>query len=380
LVKKISILDFNLSNNSLGRAYILGQALSRHYDVEIIGPAVKGHIWEPLRQCEIRIRKVPYHGFPLLLFSLPSIMRAIDGDVIYAVKPRLTSFGFALLKKFFSNTPLVLDIDDWEPGFYLKKGVINHALSSMNIVSPNSFFWTWLMNRFIRRADGITTVSNFLRERYGGEIIPHAKDTDRLDPDRFRGNPVTLPWTEGKKTVMFLGTPRKHKGLEDALDAVLSIEEPEVVLVVAGGKPEDTYMQKLKKRGGERFIPLGNIPLSEVPAYLKAADVVVVPQKRSTATSGQIPSKIFDAMSMAKPVISTEVSDIPDILEGCGIIVKPDSPEELRKAIRWVLENPEQGALMGAKARKKCIELYSLQSIDKRLKDIVEGVAQGNRP
>jgi len=41
---KISILNFDLSNNSLGRSYILAQALSDAYDVSILGPAIKGSI------------------------------------------------------------------------------------------------------------------------------------------------------------------------------------------------------------------------------------------------------------------------------------------------------------------------------------------------
>lgn len=372
--KKISVLNFDLSDNSLGRAYILAKALSRHYEVKIIGPATKGHIWEPLRQCDIEIREIPSGPFPLLLFRLPSILKEIDGDVLYAVKPRFTSFGLALLKKFFSRTPVILDIDDWEVGFFRKRGLINRALRFMNFVSPNGLFWTWFIERLVRHADRVTTVSTFLKDRYGGEIIPHVKDTALLDPERVQGR--VLKGAEGKKTVMFLGTPRKQKGLEDALDAVLMIEDPALVLVAVGGNPGGKYMQRLKARGGGRFVPLGNVPMAEVPAYLKAADVVVVPQRTSPATVGQIPSKIFDAMSMAKPVVSTEVSDIPEILNGCGIIVKPDSPEELRRGIKWVLENPGEAVEMGLRARKKCIGSYSLEWAEKRLKEIVEEVAE----
>jgi glycosyltransferase involved in cell wall biosynthesis len=153
------------------------------------------------------------------------------------------------------------------------------------------------------------------------------------------------------------------------------INDPNVVLVAVGADPASKYAQRLKNKGGDRFIPLGSVPMKEAPAYLKAADAVVVPQRLSPATVGQVPSKIFDAMSMAKPIVSTAVSDIPDILDGCGIIVKPDSPEELSRGIRWVLDNPGEAAAMGLRARKKCIDSYSLQWAEKRLMEIVEEVA-----
>jgi glycosyltransferase involved in cell wall biosynthesis len=372
-LKKVSILNYDLSNNSLGRAHILAQALSNNYEVEIIGPTRGGDIWEPLRECETRIKKIPGGGFPFLLFKLPSILKKIDGDILYAVKPRFTSFGLALLKKLFSKTPVILDIDDWEMGFYLKGRLPSRISRLLDIANPNGFLWTWLLHLLIPLADGKTTVSTFLRDRYGGTIVPHAKDTGYFDPARFNGpNPAAGAETEGKKIIMFLGTPRKPKGLDDALDAVLMLDEPDVALMVVGADPGGRYEKKLKKKGGNRLIMVGRIPANQAPEYLAAADVIVIPQRRTSATVGQIPSKVFDAMAMAKPIVSTGVSDIPEILDGCGMVVRPDSPEDLGKAIKWILDNPEEGALMGLNARKKCIDSYSLGAIRESLINIVE--------
>ena len=115
----------------------------------------------------------------------------------------------------------------------------------------------------------------------------------------------------------------------------------------------------------------GQIPYHELPGYLGAADVVVIPQRQTTDTVGQIPSKIFDAMAMAKPIISTRVSDIPEILEGCGIIVSPGNVQEISDALKWIINNPEKAYTMGLKAREKCIKHYSLQTIKGKLDRIV---------
>ncbi len=371
-MKKISILNFDLSGNSMGRAYILGQMLIDAYDVEIIGPARKGYIWEPLKNSRVKILRVPYGKFPCLLFKLPGILKMIDGEIVYAVKPRFTSFGFGLLKKFISGSPLILDIDDWEVGFYMNKGFGSRVLKFFNLLNPNGFSWTWVMQFFIRYADRITTVSAFLQKKYGGEIIPHAKDTTYLDPYCFEHDALRmqLGLTE-KRVVMFLGTPRAHKGVEDALNAVCMLNDPHIIMIIVGANPAGDYEKSLKKMGGDRLVMLDKISYGDVPRYLMLADVVVIPQRQTSDTVGQIPSKLFDAMAMAKPIIATAVSDIPEILENCGIIVPPHDNKALQRAITWVFENPATAKAMGMKARIKCLELYSVQIIGEKLKRIV---------
>ena len=378
---RVTILNHDISGNSLGRAYILGKMLSEYFDVKIIGPSKKGEIWKPCMNSDIRIVKLPYYRFPALLFKIPGILKEIDGDVIYAVKPKLSSFGFGLLKKAVSKTPVILDIDDWEMGFLIKRGILGKIsrLFNLKVTIPDGFFWTWLMQLFIGHADKITTVSTFLQDKFGGEIIPHAKDTDYLNPIKFNGDELKKQLNiAGRKIVMFLGTPRKHKGIEDVMQAIPMIDNPDLLMIIVGGGSDKRYEESLIRMGGDRLFIIDQIPLQDIPEYLSLADIVVIPQRRTNDSAGQIPSKLFDAMSMAKPIISTRVSDIPCILEGCGIIVEPGSPMEVKEAIQWILTNPVQAKEMGLRARDKCIKQYSMLSLKHRLRSIVDEVINSN--
>lgn len=58
---------------------------------------------------------------------------------------------------------------------------------------------------------------------------------------------------------------------------------------------------------------------------------------------------------------------MPEILDGCGWIVKPESPEQLAEKIQYVLNNPEEAEAMGNKARQKCIEKYSWNAMEEIL-------------
>ena len=113
-------------------------------------------------------------------------------------------------------------------------------------------------------------------------------------------------------------------------------------------------------------------PFDKVPWYLAAADVVVIPQNSNSATVGQIPAKIFDAMAMAKPIISTKISDIPEILDGCGWVVESPEPEVLAQQIQYVIANKDTAEEYGSRARERCVQLYSYTAAEKTLIEVME--------
>ena len=77
-------------------------------------------------------------------------------------------------------------------------------------------------------------------------------------------------------------------------------------------------------------------------------------------------------MAMAKPIIATNVSDLPEILNGCGWIVEPGQPKELAQAIQYVLDNPDEAANNGLLARARCKEKYSYDAMEKVLVGIFQ--------
>ena len=120
---------------------------------------------------------------------------------------------------------------------------------------------------------------------------------------------------------MFLGTPRGYKGVDDLAAAVARLGAATSSWRWSG--PSLTARRAaaaLDMRGAPADRPH---PIREVPQYLEAADVVVVPQRDSSDTRGQVPAKLFDAMALGRPIVSTRVSMIPEMIEGCGVLVPP---------------------------------------------------------
>lgn len=373
---KVSVLCFDVSDNAAGRAHLLAQLLAPIAEVEIVGPRHGAGVWPPVAADGVRYVSVPAGRIASFAGALPGLLRAADGDLLYASKPRLGSAGLGLLKRRLGGRPLLLDIDDWEVGFFLRGGVWGTVGRAVNWTNPRGLPWTWLMERAARTADAITVASRFLQERFGGTLIPHVRDTDAWrpgldDPTKVRAQ---LDAT-GKRLVMFLGTAREHKGVDDLVTAVAALARPDLVLALVGTDPDGATGRRLRTRlPALRLIPA--IAFSEVPRYLEAADVVAVPQRDGPDTRGQVPAKLFDAMALARPIVATRVSMIPEILDGggCGVLVPPGDAAALGAAIERLASDPEKARELGARARARCVEHYSFASARRDLFPLVQGL------
>ncbi len=376
----VSVISPDLSHNCLGRAYVLAQLIERNHDVEIVGPQLGDGIWEPIKE-EYNYRGIKtgslIHQFP---FAISDLLDQISGDIVYVSKPRTTSYGLGLLATLGRDRPLILDIDDWESGFRYKNGKFRAYIGGIpRLVGLNTHYYTRGWELLSGLADAITVSNSFLQNQFGGEIIPHAKDTDKLDPSKYDKtsvrNELNLPLDDF--IVMFSGTPRPHKGVDILAQAVSNIDQQDITAVVVGAHKSE-YVDKIRQIGRDSMTIKGMQPFENIPKWLAAADVIAIPQKDNPATKGQLPSKVFDAMSMAKPIIATDVNDLSTILDGCGRIVEPGNVSQLQNTIIELYNNPKVQTRMGEEARKKCIKFYSYNAMAPKINHTLSKVITNN--
>jgi glycosyltransferase involved in cell wall biosynthesis len=377
---KISILAFDLSDNATGRADLLARLLAPLGPVEVVGPRFGPAVWRPARDGGVAYRALPVTGasrYPRFSRHWRALIAQADGDVLYASKPRVTSYGVALAARRQRRRPLLLDVDDWEVGFFRRGGAWGTLGRALNLANPNGLPWTWLMERRVGRADALTVASRFLERRFGGTLIPHVRDTEAWDPARVDRAAARASLALGaERVVMFLGTPRGHKGVDDLVEAVGLVGKDARLLIVGA----DTQGAAARRWAGQPWVRvLGEVPFDDVPRYLMAADVVAVPQRATTDTLGQVPAKIFDAMALGRPIVSTAVSMIPEILDGCGVLVPPGDAVALAASLRRVLDDPASAAELGRRARLRCQARYSFAAARAELLPLVERALAGSR-
>jgi len=380
---KVSLLIWNLStNDGFIRAYLLQKALIKlGYEVEIIGFLFGKDLYKAIPP-DVNVYTVQGLNYPAMIKSIWKILKLIKGDIIYAIKPQPASFGVALLKKLYSKKPVILDIDDWELSWYggdewhyrptLRQLARELLKPDGALRSPHHPLYVKWMENLISRADAVTVHTNFLQQRFGGTLIPNGKDTSLFDPARYHPEASRIRYGLSEyKILMFPGAPRPYKGLEDVLIALDKINQPDLRLVIVGGSPYDDYDQQLQQKWGRWIIKLPTYPADIMPDVVAAAHIVVVPQRDTPETRAQFPLKLTDGMSMAKPVLSTRVGDIPEILGETGYLVEPANPAQIAEKIQLILQNLELANERGKKSRERCIEKYSIGAMASLVNSVI---------
>ncbi len=184
--------------------------------------------------------------------------------------------------------------------------------------------------------------------------VPPQADANHRDGSDM-GDPVQL---------LSVGRAVEKKGFDTLLQALaqLPAEFNWRWTHVAGGPLLDKLKRQANRLGLDKHITfLGSQAQSEVLKAYRAADLFVLPCR--IAADGDrdgLPNVILEAQSQRLPVISTPVSGVPELVEDGinGVLVKPDNPEELSRAILELSRNPVQRHEMGEAGMRKVHEKF----------------------
>ena len=222
-----------------------------------------------------------------------------------------------------------------------------------------------VLSRATGAADAVTVCCQGLKERFGGTVIPQPVDTSLFDPGRFDRDRARRDFGFDGPTVVFPGVPRPHKGLELLAEAVARIRGARLAVTC---RAEDFAASRWDRLPITR---VRMVPYQSVPALYAAADVVSIPQLDHEAARHQMPLKLADAMAMGRPIVASAVSDMPEVLDGCGRVVPAGDADALATAIEDLLRDEAQARELGNRARTRCLERYSFERVGAQLAEIV---------
>jgi glycosyltransferase involved in cell wall biosynthesis len=364
--RRVSILSYTATGNALGRAWVFAELLADDFDVELVASCrPTDQVWAPLRSQLAISRRWFVRTLPGFHLAARSIARElVQGDLIIAVKPRLQTLGLALAAKAVRPRPVLLDIDDWEVGFH--SPWMDALCAPVSWLAASSNLHTRWYSARASSADAITVSSAFLQSKFGGTWLPHARRAG-LEPNRELAGPPS---------VIFAGTPRLHKGLQDLIQAFARVTLPGASLRIVGADGDEALRRLAATDSRISLLP--PVPISELPGLLATAWLVVIPQRQTQVGVAQLPAKLMDAMASGKAVLSTAVGDIPRWLaDDAGVIVPPNDPERLGDAMQQLLANPERLLQLGRNARRRFDEIGSCDAVRSRLLALVEALLAG---
>jgi tetratricopeptide (TPR) repeat protein len=333
----VAIVSWDLAHNPVGRALVLAELAQQHATCELVGPIHPSYgedLWTPLRESRpsIDIRGYRASNFPSFLEGAIRMVAERPHDIAWVCKPRLPGLLIGLLYKIIHGAALVVDIDDNELAFVkadaplsLDEFLASHSPADWD--APHAKRWTQLAASMIPLADAITVCNPVLQARHGGVIVRHARNAASFEAARARRGELraAFGFAPKDKVILFLGTPRRHKGVLEVARALEHIGDPDAVLCVIGTTPDKTLLDDFARLASARFVFHPDQPYSRLAELNAMADVVCILQNPSDPIAlSQTPAKLTDALATGTAIIATPLPPIADMIEP-GRIVCADS-------------------------------------------------------
>ncbi len=358
----------------------------------IIRPEYQGHFWVREQLDGIDVIRVWVKTSPVktmrsrLVFYLSYMFNGTMAglllarghyDVVYATSPPLFVGGAALMLSLLRRIPLVFEVRDLWP---------ESAVALGELKNPRFIRWaTWLEEACYHRARHIVLTTREMVDR----LIERGYEADKLtivrngaNPELFQFDPVMRQRLRREMgltdafVVVYAGLLGIAQGLTASLESAAQLmqREPRVHFLYIGDGPVKTALQNQAQE-----LNLSNVtflsaqPREDIPGYLSAGDVALVPLIRRRLL-GALPSKMFDAMACERPVILAAEGEACRVLEesNAGIAIPPEDPQVLVETILSLRQDSGLCQYYGQNGRRAVLAHYSRQAQAQRLAELLE--------
>ncbi len=229
----------------------------------------------------------------------------------------------------------------------------------------------------------LVTISQNLAEDYARAGVPEHKIIveqdgvdlsifDNIDCDGVQKLRKTLLKSH-RAAVLYAGHLYDYKGIPTILNAAEKL--PAVAFVLVGGWEHDVdrVRDQVHNRRLKNVYVKGFVPNREIPAYLKAADILLLPNSANHAQAHTTsPLKLFEYMASGRPIIASEIENVTHVLRHRhnSVLVEPDNPQSMAEGIRTVLNAPCQAQRWAHQAERD-VRYYSWPERVKRIVDFI---------
>jgi colanic acid biosynthesis glycosyl transferase WcaI len=300
-------------------------------------------------------RMLAYSSF-MIIGGLKAMFTRGQFDAMIVISPLpngIAGLAVSLVRKW----PMMFDVCDIWPDCAVAVGMLQNPV----LVRAAH----WIEKKIYRRSIRVGVVTRGFTENLVAKGTPREKIVllpDWVDPETYHSTKLSREKTRreyelnGRYVVSFMGNFGLLMGIETILETarIIRQRDPEVLFWFVG---KGVALQMMNQRIREwqldnvRVIPYQ--PREKVPDLLAASDALVVTYKKTDITQITVPSKIYEYMSSARPIIAGVDGVIREILEeaGCGLVSASRDPGELADFILQLKADPAKSAEMGERGR-----------------------------
>lgn len=344
---------------------------------------------EGLNVVRVKTLIAPNRGVKLRILDFMSFMASASvvgafmrrPDLIVATSPQffcaVAGSNLAHLKR----VPFVFELADLWPASIravgaMKNGPLLRAVERLEL-------------RLYRRSSAIVALTESFRKDLIQRGVPAHKIAvvrNGVDLGRHSVKPRSSELAEelgleGKLVVGYIGTHGLAHDLGNVLDAAERTAHRKDIafLLVGNGADRERLTLEAQRRNLSNVVMRAAVPKAEVGEYAALCDLALVHLKDDPVFKTVIPSKMFEAMAYAKPIVMVSPhGEAAELLEnsGAGVWVPPADPQALAETVIQLADDPMRRQVLGETSRQ-CAPRFSRERQAREMVDVLERVRQG---
>src|SRR4030042_1169862 len=353
----------------------------------VIPPSYKGKLFERTNLEGIDVIRVWIKASPVknfrnrMMFYISYMLNAIIAglfltrgkfDLIYASSPPLFVGGAAVVLGFLKRIPLVFEVRDLWPESAIALGELKSQIAISSA--------TKLEEMCYRKAFQVVVVTQGIYDRLVQRGIPINKlffIPNGANIELFTFTPIGRERVrremglEEKFIAIYAGIHGLAQGLDTILETARLIQSnPDIQILLIGDGPKKAELVSLAASYNlPNLALLPEKPREQIPDYLSAADVALIPLKKADIFKGALPSKIFDAWACERPVllsIDGEARLVVESVQG-GLFISPEDANKMAEALIYLKNAPFERQQMGENGLKYTRENHSRAALAEKL-------------
>jgi hypothetical protein len=306
-------------------------------------------------------------------------------DVILATSPQFFCGWAGVLLHRLRQVPMILEIRDIWPESIEATGAMRS--------SPALRALEHLERRMYASADRIVTVGAGYRRKLLErnvevgkiDIVHNGVDFDLFSPAK-PDETIRRKWNLGNAFVCaYVGTLGISSGLDVVLRAARTLKQnrrDDVKFLLAGdGACREKYQARARKEGLDNVVFTGRLNKTEIPSLLASTDACLVHLRKQELFKTVLPSKMFEAAAMAKPILLGVQGCAAEMISsaGAGLCFVPEDDRGLMEAIDTLQADPQEARAMGKRGRRWVEASFDRRDLAQRYMEILQAVAARSR-
>jgi len=271
--------------------------------------------------------------------------------------------------------PFIMEVRDLWPAVFVELGVLRNqriirALERLELA-------------LYKQATKVVTVTDAFRENLiergvpANKVvsIPNGADEDFWQPTPPNPELQHRLGLEGKFIALYIGAHGISQALGRILDSAALLQTyPDIHIVFVGeGAEKDELVKRAQQQGLSNVTFLEPVDKAAVKQFYALADVCLVPLRNIPLFDTFIPSKMFEMLAMARPVVASVRGEAADILQRSGgaIVVEPEDSRAIADAIVSLFNDPAQAQSLGQHGRQFVLDHYSRRSLASKYVQVI---------